>query len=628
MTTSEDSSSGNKGEATKHSGGAKDSSELFGGRPLKSWHAPHEDDDTRLSKAEVPPLPAAPTPVQADTLEPDTTKPLPPKSQQPVSKPPTTTTRPLSSPPATAAPSTPSAGWSAPPDSASLPAHGGPAGPTPAAPPAPAPSKPSVTKDQPPAPETLAPTSPQPVVARSTPPVPATPHAPGGHQSSHAAPVPQAAPPTQAPHSTAAPNQPGHQGHSPQSHVVPGVPHTPVSPSPLSPPHPVETQQTPAPPSYAAPTPLTPPAQTPVSTPPPDVTPATAAPYPQPPARPVAAQQAIPQALPAHPTAHPAPSAALVPEQQFLATADQFRSARSVSFGFKAFSQCAGVFLLLGLMMFGLAFAPTVLDLMAQIAWSMVGISASDFGSFWSLASISVYVLCQVAQLLAVVAIFHAAHQVCQGARPTLRSAFRQLPWASPLLCGAVAAVAVAVVLVPAEFITMMFTSPSRGTMSLIETELNYAMRTDDTEAMLDWLSFIVAIAAYMVGWMLFVGLVIGSLYALCFLYLLPAATSGSDVGLIGLVRSPALVAKRFGSSLLLFVTCASLLTLGFVMCLLPLFLWLLPVCAIATTHAYRMIRGLPVVPELVVGGTPPASSLAQPAYPSAAQPTQRGPAQ
>lgn len=504
MATTEDPPPSDQDKPADHNTeGTTKSSSAFGGRPIKSWHAPHRDD---MSPA--PPSPTLPEPEtpKATCSTPETTRVLPTK---PATLPPPAAAAPVEAPGQPTA--TNQDNSFAPPTDAPPPK---PVGHTPA-------QRHRAASQLPPMPETLAPTSPQPAT-----PAPAAPQAPTTpHPSAH--------------------NQ---------------------RPAPL-----LHTPATPAPPPAPAPAPTSPPqALTPQA---PPVTPRAAAHQGQP---------FSPVDL--------APAQNLTPS---TSTSHHFTALNSLSFGFKTFNRYAKAFLILGILHIFFLLLPSAAELVAQVLFSALG-AESDLRGFWLVLSVTLYLFCQAAVFFIVVATFHAAHQACQGICPTVKSAFTKLPWASPLLCTVIATVAFLVVTALTQFVALVITSPSEETVSAIIEGIHYALYFDDEEALLEWVKYAFAVAGYTAGWMAFAGSITGFFFALCSLYLLPATTSGSDIGLAGLVRSPALVAQRFGSSTLLLLLCSALLVIGLAACALPLYLWLLPVCATATTHAYRQVRGLP----------------------------------
>lgn len=291
------------------------------------------------------------------------------------------------------------------------------------------------------------------------------------------------------------------------------------------------------------------------------------------------------------------------------ASTSRFEATASLAFGFRAFNSHLGTFLTLGVLHAALMFG--VLDLTTRLFqfaehspfWGEILFGWYDLGSISDgmlhlhKPDLIIGVLLGVISFVINIATHNAAHQLCKGETPTFSSAFRNLPWGSPLLCKLVIGAAITLLspriiahVRPVSDIQMAIffhnniingQPLTRVTARLWHslTDLPFSLFHPRLDVLFDIIPF-------------FVAAVLGLVY----LYLIPAATSGAASGIDGLTQSPKLVFGHMGSSLIIagvtgIITAASTLVWTYLM---PL--WLSSVCILAVTHAYRKLQGLPTV--------------------------------
>lgn len=218
------------------------------------------------------------------------------------------------------------------------------------------------------------------------------------------------------------------------------------------------------------------------------------------------------------------------------------------------------------------------------------------------------------------VATYNAAHQVCEGNKVSFGSAFRDLPWATPLACqlilGFIAILISGASIVTGIGIITIASSNSASSNSYYDITPGSSSDVSNDEVMMLLGGLMTTLALPLLA------LLVGSLI---FMYVLPSATSTVDTGLKPLLQAPMLLFRNFGPSFLLWLLTTFLLWLlttlmvGFSNSIyLPVVaLWLAPVAVLATTHAYRRLRGLPVaastVPQIApTAGPPPSGTLSR----------------
>lgn len=544
MTTPEDAEPGNQGDAQGRPEPRQLPGSPFAGGPLRSWHDPHKDDPKpfrRASDGET--LPVAPSHIPPI---PDT-----PRRLKPIIRPAALTRSETPSPPAVPFLA-----------DAEQPADDSPVTPAvvhlkdveqpPSAP------TPTATAPLPLHQVDQLPASPIPPTSAASSPATSPPAAPGRHAPAPLMPAPRA-------ETLPAPEPdliipPALETHSSPAHNAPTAPPA-AEPRTLAAPAMVDPPRT-VPPPQVAPPPA----------------PSTLAPP----------SSAVPPNS-AHP---PQQASALTP----LRSPDRVRVRESMAFAVTMFGRNSTTFILLGLTYLGVLLFPTLADLGVTISFAWMS-APEPLRAAWSVIVYGLSLICQIGLFVVAIATFCAAHQACNGNHPTLRTAFRNLPWGPSAACGVIATLVFCAVLIPAEFIALMgvVADPeTRGAMLYyFEIESNEMVNPAAKE---QWSLFGEQLFGHLLTVATLTYLAVVIVFSLIFLYLFPAVTSGVDTGVSALGRSPSLVFRNFGSSLTLLVLCTLLQLAGLMFLVLPLFLVALPVCAIALTHAYRVLRGLPVI--------------------------------
>lgn len=385
-------------------------------------------------------------------------------------------------------------------------------------------------------------------------------------------------------------------------HTQPPLPPTRLAPltmpsaSPAMPP--IRPQAAPAP-RLAPPTPSAPTPNTPPSHPRPYARPRSTfghgqlrphqLPAPQPPIPATLAPPTLPPAIPP-PTDMQTSNATTPPA---LGPAQPLSARKSLEFAFTTYSRNVKLFSLLGLTCFAIWLIPMIAEASAQwvLATSTTPARQHDL---WPSVSYSIFIACQIGLMTVSAATFCAAHQLCGGHRPTLSSSFSKLPWVSTLACTSIAAVPFCLNLM---IIDRYETLSPFGTSPLAQMYWHQWLSAFGTPATgditTDRVIMIITVVCFQAVIITAAQLALAALLAPFFLYLLPAATSGADPGTRGLLRSPDVACRNLISTLALLTSCTFWLAIAAVF-VLPLFLWAMPVCTIATTHAYRTGRGFP----------------------------------